>query len=56
MWKLGATTDNARFIRERARALTPEERAGLKYWAEKYVGNGAFCLKHDLNVGAPLPT
>ena len=38
------------------RALTPEERAGLKYWAEKYVGNGAFCLKHGLNVGAPLPT
>ncbi len=25
MWKLGATTDNARFIRERARALTPEK-------------------------------
>ena len=38
------------------RALTPEERAGLKYWAEKYVANGAFCLKHNLNVGAPLPT
>ena len=38
------------------RALTPEERAGLKYWAEKYVGNGAFCLKHGLNVGAPLAT
>ena len=38
------------------RALTPEERAGLKYWAEKYVGNGAFCLKHNLNIGAPLPT
>ena len=38
------------------RALTPEERAGLKYWAEKYVGNGAFCLKHNLNMGAPLAT
>ena len=38
------------------RALTPEERAGLKYWAEKYVVNGAFCRKHNLNVGAPLPT
>ncbi|MEN9575184.1 MAG: hypothetical protein RL514_3039 [Verrucomicrobiota bacterium] len=38
------------------RALTPEERAGLKYWAEKYVSNGAYCLKHGLNVGAPLPT
>lgn len=38
------------------RALTPEERAGLKYWAEKYVANGAYCLKHHLNVGAPLAT
>jgi len=28
------------------RSLTPEERAGLKYWAEKYVVNGAFCRKH----------
>ena len=38
------------------RALTPEERAGLKYWAEKYVANGAYCRKHGLNIGAPLPT
>lgn len=38
------------------RALTPEERAGLKYWAEKYVANGSFCLKHNLNIGAPLAT
>ncbi|MBM3830433.1 MAG: gamma carbonic anhydrase family protein [Verrucomicrobia bacterium] len=38
------------------RALTLEERAGLKWWAEKYVANGAYCLKHNLNVGAPLPT
>jgi gamma-carbonic anhydrase len=38
------------------RALKPEERAGLKYWAEKYVANGAYCLKHQLNVGAPLGT
>ncbi|KAF0180377.1 MAG: carbonic anhydrase [Limisphaerales bacterium] len=37
-------------------ALTPEERAGLKYWAEKYVGNAAFCRKHNLNMGAPLET
>jgi carbonic anhydrase/acetyltransferase-like protein (isoleucine patch superfamily) len=36
------------------RALTPEERAGLKHWAEKYVVNGAYCLKHGLNVGRPL--
>ncbi len=38
------------------RALTPEERAGLKYWAEKYVGNAAFCRKHNLHMGAPLGT
>jgi len=32
------------------RKLTKEERAGLKWWAEKYVDNGAYCLKHHLNV------
>lgn len=37
-----------------ARQLTPKERAGLKYWATKYVANGAYCLKHGINVGAPL--
>jgi len=37
-----------------ARQLTDEERKGLKWWAEKYVANGAYCLKHGLNVGAPL--
>lgn len=36
------------------RRLTPKERAGLKYWADKYVANGAYCLKHGINVGAPL--
>jgi len=36
------------------RKLTLKERAGLKYWATKYVANGAYCLKHGLNVGAPL--
>ena len=36
------------------RALTPEERSGLKHWAEKYVVNGAYCLKHGLNIGKPL--
>lgn len=36
------------------RALTAEERAGLKYWADKYVANGAYCLEHGINVGAPL--
>ncbi len=36
------------------RKLTKDERAGLKYWATKYVANGAYCLKHGINVGAPL--
>ncbi|TSA41443.1 MAG: gamma carbonic anhydrase family protein [Verrucomicrobiales bacterium] len=36
------------------RKLTAEERAGLKHWAMKYVANGAYCLKHGINVGAPL--
>jgi carbonic anhydrase/acetyltransferase-like protein (isoleucine patch superfamily) len=38
------------------RKLSKEERAGLKWWAEKYVDNGAYCLKHKINVGRPLPT
>ena len=33
------------------RKLTKEERAGLKWWAQKYVDNGAYCLKHGINVG-----
>jgi gamma-carbonic anhydrase len=33
------------------RKLTEKERAGLKWWAEKYVGNGAYCLKHKINIG-----
>jgi gamma-carbonic anhydrase len=36
------------------RALTADERAGLKHWAEKYVVNAAYCLEHGINVGAPL--
>jgi gamma-carbonic anhydrase len=36
------------------RPLTLEERGGLKYWAEKYVANAAYCLKHHINTGAPL--
>ncbi len=35
------------------RTLTKKERAGLKWSAEKYVDNGAYCLKHGINVGAP---
>ena len=38
------------------RALSAEERAGLKHWAEKYVVNGAYCLGHGINVGKPLET
>jgi carbonic anhydrase/acetyltransferase-like protein (isoleucine patch superfamily) len=38
-----------------ARALTDEERAGLKIWADKYVDNSAYCLKHKINVGKPMP-
>jgi len=37
-----------------ARKLTKKERAGLKWWAEKYVANGAYCLKHKINVGGPI--
>ena len=36
------------------RKLSPKERAGLKWWAQKYVDNGAYCLKHGINVGKPL--
>jgi carbonic anhydrase/acetyltransferase-like protein (isoleucine patch superfamily) len=32
------------------RKLTPKERAGLKWWAEKYAANGAYCLKHGINI------
>jgi carbonic anhydrase/acetyltransferase-like protein (isoleucine patch superfamily) len=28
------------------RALTRKERAGVKYWAQKYVENSAYCLKN----------
>jgi carbonic anhydrase/acetyltransferase-like protein (isoleucine patch superfamily) len=36
------------------RALTSQERADLKYWAEKYAANGAYCLAHKINVGGPM--
>jgi len=38
------------------RSLSNEERAGLRSWAQKYVDNAAYCLNHNLNVGAPLST
>jgi carbonic anhydrase/acetyltransferase-like protein (isoleucine patch superfamily) len=31
------------------RVLSEKERAGLKWWAQKYVDNGAYCLKHGIN-------
>ena len=38
------------------RVLTETERAGLKWWAQKYVDNAAYCLQHGINVGTFLPT
>jgi carbonic anhydrase/acetyltransferase-like protein (isoleucine patch superfamily) len=38
------------------RKLTKEERADLKWWAQKYVHNGAYCLKHGIGIGEPIPT
>ncbi|HYG22720.1 MAG TPA: gamma carbonic anhydrase family protein [Verrucomicrobiae bacterium] len=37
------------------RALTQQERDGLKYWAEKYVANAAYCLKRQIGVGGVVP-
>ncbi len=37
------------------RPLTSEERGGIKYWAEKYMANAAYCLKHNINPVAPPP-
>ena len=36
------------------RPLKPEERAGLKHWADKYVANAAYCLERGINVGGPM--
>jgi carbonic anhydrase/acetyltransferase-like protein (isoleucine patch superfamily) len=38
------------------RSLDATERAQLKYWAEKYVHNAAYCLRNHIQVGAPLET
>jgi gamma-carbonic anhydrase len=38
------------------RPLTAKERGGLKYWADKYEANAAYCLRHSINRGAPLPS
>lgn len=36
------------------RPLTPEERAGLKYWAEKYAANAAYHLRHGIGLGGAI--
>ncbi|MEY2410922.1 MAG: hypothetical protein QOF48_3592 [Verrucomicrobiota bacterium] len=38
------------------RGLSADERDQLKYWAEKYVHNAAYCLKNGINRGEPLQT
>ena len=38
------------------RPLEAKERGQLRYWAEKYVHNAAYCLRNGVNVGAPLST
>lgn len=40
----------AKIVRE----LKPEERNGLKHWADKYVENAAYCLENAISVGRPL--
>jgi len=36
------------------RALSEEERAALKGWADKYVAIAAYCMEKKINVGAPM--
>jgi carbonic anhydrase/acetyltransferase-like protein (isoleucine patch superfamily) len=36
------------------RPLRPEERSGLKVWAEKYVENAAYCLAHAIAIGGAV--
>src|SRR5215469_9746243 len=38
------------------RALTRKERAGLRMWADKYVENAAYCLKHPSRVSLVGPS
>jgi carbonic anhydrase/acetyltransferase-like protein (isoleucine patch superfamily) len=39
-----------------ARALNAGELDGLRNSAEKYARNAAYCLRHAINVSAPLPS
>jgi carbonic anhydrase/acetyltransferase-like protein (isoleucine patch superfamily) len=36
------------------KSLDFEQRTTLKDWAQKYVDNSAYCLKHNINVGGPF--
>ena len=36
------------------RPLTEDERSGLRGWADKYVENAAYCLRHHLHLGNAL--
>ncbi len=38
------------------RKLTAKERAGLKWWAQKYVDNSAYCLKHKSKLSILDPS
>ncbi len=38
------------------RALSSEERAGLRAWARKYVDNAAWCLERGIGVSLPIST
>jgi carbonic anhydrase/acetyltransferase-like protein (isoleucine patch superfamily) len=38
------------------RTLAQVDRDLLRNWAQKYVENAAYCLKHNINVGAPMAT
>ena len=38
------------------RELKPEERAGLRWWASKYVWNAEYYLRHGIAVGAVIPS
>lgn len=38
------------------RPLKPEERTNLKSWAEKYVVNAEYCLRHGIGVHRPIPS
>lgn len=38
------------------RTLGEKERAALRSWADHYVENAAYCLKHRIQIGTPFET